>query len=324
MYATILLILLSSGACLAGLVETPTEGLQRLVVRGWDAQVNVTATPSKTFKINGVDDSLSPGLYIVEKKGATLEVHINEWTTKKEWAELLGQKKQRRVIEISGPSLPLEIYLRDGLVQMTRWQSEAKVTLASGKFVSVDGQGPLDVNLHHGEIQIQQQTGRLKIDQYQGAVSIKQMQGDLELVTFGSPVSIEKSKGVMSLNTQNSSVRLTQSSGTVQLDNGKGSVTLQQFQGRVEGSTMEGPVSVTLLPESEVQLRSQTGRVQIQLPAVSGAALNLLSQEGDIIVPEGKRVSRSSTERAFRGRLRGDSQKVSVSVRTVEAPIIIK
>jgi DUF4097 and DUF4098 domain-containing protein YvlB len=316
------LIMIQSSLSFAGVVEVPLEGLQRLVLKGWDAQVTFTGTPSKNLRISGVDDVLTPGLYIVEKKGGVLEVHMNEWTSKVDWKEQ-ALKKQRKVLEISGGALPIDVYLKEGVVQLTRWSKEARVTMAQGKVASADAQGPLDINLHNGDINIQQHSGKLKVEQYQGNITIRQFQGDLDLVAFGSPVLIEKSKGLMNLNTQNSPTRVVQSSGTLQLENGRGVINIQQFQGRLEGSTQEGSITATVQADSEVHLRSQSGRVQLQLPPASGAALNLLSQEGDIYVPNGK-VNRSATERSFRGRLSGDTQKVSVTVRTQEAPIVIK
>ena len=87
----------------AGVVEVPSDGVQRLIVKGLDANVVITQQPqAKTIRINGVEDNLSSGLYIVERKGSALEVHLNERPTKTEWKTQLGAKKSHRTIEISG------------------------------------------------------------------------------------------------------------------------------------------------------------------------------------------------------------------------------
>ncbi len=309
----------------AGIVEVPSDGVQRLVIRGLDANVVVTSQPqAKSIRINGVDDILTPGLYIAEKKGSTLEVHLNEWSTKADWNAQLNLKKNHPSLEISGFPVATEIYLHEGQVQISRLSKEARVIVVKGKISSTDSSGPLEIFLHQGEVSVQNQTGRTKIDQYQGQTTIRNMQADLDLSAFNSNVSIEKFRGLLSLNTQNSPTKMLQSSGTLQLENGKGAILIQQFQGRVDGSTQEGPLNITLLADSETHLRSQSGRIQIQLPAASGAALNLASNEGDILIPEGLKISRAATEKSFRGRLRGDLQKAAVTVRSQEGSIIIK
>ena len=309
----------------AGVVEVPADGVQRLLIKGLEANVIVSSSPqAKAIRISGVDDVLTPGLYIVEKKGSILEMHLNEWVSKNDWKAQLGAKRNRPTLEISGAPLAVEIYLRDGQVQLSKLSKETRVVSVKGRVTSTDSSGPLEIFLHQGDVVVQNQTGRTKIDQYQGTTTIRNVQADLDLAAFTSTVSVEKFRGLLNLNTQNSPTKITQSSGTVQLDNGKGAIVIQQFQGRVDGSTQEGPLNMTLLAESETHLRSQSGRVQIQLPAASGAALNLVTTEGDILIPEGLKINRGSAEKSFRGRLKGEIQKVAVTVRSQEGVILIK
>ena len=309
----------------AGVVEVPSDGVQRLIIKGLDANVVISSQPqAKTIRISGVDDVLTAGLYIAEKKGTNLEIHLNEWTSKADWNAQLGVKRNHHQIEISGTPVAIEVYLREGQVQLSHLSKEARIVLVHGKVSSTDSSSPLEIFLHQGEVSVQNQTGRTKIDQYQGLTSVKNLQADMDLSAFNSNVSIEKFRGLLNLITQNSPTKVMQSGGTLQLENGKGALVIQQFQGRVDGSTQEGPLNITLLSDSETHLRSQSGRVQIQLPPASGAALNLVSNEGDILIPEGLKINRGATEKSFRGRLRGDSQKAAVTVRSQEGVIIIK
>jgi hypothetical protein len=323
--ALVLPLFLQTGKAWAGVVEIPSDGVQRVILKGWDANVVVNPQASaRTLRITGVDDSLSPGLYIVERKGNQIEIHMNEWTSKNDWKGQLGKQKNHHALELSGAPVALDIYLKDGQVHLSKLSKDTKVVLISGKVTSIDSQAPLEVFVHQGEINIQNQTGKLKIDQYQGVTTIKNLQADLELSAFNTIVDIEKSHGLLALNTQNSATKILGSSGTLQLDNGKGVITAQQFQGRVEGSTQEGALNLNLQAESEVHLRSLSGRVQVQLPPASGAALNLVSNEGEILVPENLKINRSATEKSFRGKLRGESQKDVVTVRSQEGSIVIK
>ncbi len=320
-----ILLSLITGNLWAGVVEVPSDGVQRLVIKGLDANIVVTSQPqARAIRINGVEDVLTPGLYIAEKKGSTVEVHLNEWVSKSDWKAHVGIKRVRPTIEISGFPVATEIYLREGQVALSKLSKEARVVLVHGKVSSTDSSGPVEIFLHLGDVIVQNQTGRTKIDQYQGSTTIRNLQADMDLSAFNSNVNIEKFRGFLSLNTQNSPTKIIQSGGTVQLENGKGAIVVQQFQGRLDGSTQEGPLNIILLADSETHLRSQSGRVQIQLPAASGAALNLISSEGDILIPEGLKINRAAAEKSFRGRLRGDSQKVAVTVRSQEGVIHIK
>ncbi len=309
----------------AGTVEVSSEGLQRLVIKGLEANISVTSLPqAKTVRISGVEDVLTPGLYIVEKKGSTLEVHINEWATKNDWKEQLGIKRSRASIDISGFGLATEVYLREGQVQLSKMSKGARVVLGRGKVNSTDSSGALEIFVHQGDTLVQNQAGRTKIDQYQGNINLLNLQADLDLVAFNSNINIEKSRGIMNLNIQNSPTKVSQSRGTLQLDNGKGAIMIQQFQGRVDGSTQEGALNISLLADSEIHLRSQSGKVQIQLPPASGAALNLVANVGEILVPEGLKINRGVSEKSFRGKLTGDTQKAAVTVRSQEGVIVIK
>lgn len=324
-YSVYILMMLVTVPSLAGVVEIPAKDIQRLVVKGWEAQVKLVASPqSRSIRISGVEDVINPGVYIVEKKGAVVEVHMTEWNSKTDWKDFLSQKRKPVVIEITGPSVPVEVYLKAGSVQLNQWQRDSKLTVLQGKVTATGGAGNLEVNLPHGELQVQQHSGKMKVDQYQGHIVIKNLQGDMELTAFASPVTVEKSKGHLSFNTQNSTVKVLQSAGTVSLENGKGTVNLQQFQGRVDGSTQEGSLIMTLMPDSEIHLRSQSGRVQVQIPRGMGAALNVISQEGDIALPGALKATRTSTERSFRGRTAGGEQKLSINIRSQEGSIVIK
>ena len=323
---------LYSSLALSAQFEVPLQEGDRLVIRGLSAQVQLVAqtaghiSPSGgSLKISGPDEGSQAGKFVVQKRDHVIEITMNEFASKKDWKESLSRTgAYSRKIEISGPSIPVEIHLRDGSVNLQHWTKEARVHLVQGKITSQNGSGGLQAQLQKGEITLVDQSGKIQTDSYNANVSIRNLNGDLEAQAFAGTLSLEKTKGFASLNTQQANVKVAQSSGSLQFENGKGPLTIQGYQGRVEGQTGEGTVNLSFLAESELNLKAKSGRITIQAPPNSGASVNLSTTEGDIFVPKELKVNRLGAEKNVRGRLRGETPKGLVLVRSQEGSIVLK
>lgn len=306
--------------------EVAPQDVERIVVVGLEANVQLIGQPAAPkLRVSGIDDTSEPGRFALEKKDRVLFVKMQEFSDKKEWKEALTKSSgKRRVLEFVGASVPVEIQLRDGQVSSQKWSKELKISLVKGKVTSLGGSASLSVQLQNGDASIQDQSSKVVADVYKGNLTVKNLQGDLEGSVFSGAMTVEKSKGVLSVTTTQSSAKILQSSGTLQFENGKGSIVTQQFGGRVDGQTSEGAVSLGILPDTDVHVKSTTGRVSVQTVAGSGAMLNLLSTEGEITVPGELRVNRTATEKSVRGRLRGGEQKGTIVVRSQEGNIVVK
>ncbi|MGZ3772323.1 MAG: DUF4097 family beta strand repeat-containing protein [Pseudobdellovibrionaceae bacterium] len=297
----------------------------RLVIVGFGAQVHINGDSSNTLHVTGLEDSVSEGAFTVARKNNIIEVKMNEYTGKRAWLNVSQHNPQQlRKIEISGGSIPTEISLRYGSVAVQKWSKDLKVNLTQGRFSSTGGSGLLRVYLQKGDTNIQEHVGKINLDSYGGNVALRNIQGDIEADVFSGQVQIEKNRGFLSLVTQLAHSKINQGSGTVQFENGKGSLNVQAFQGRVEGKSQEGSVTIAMAPDSETDVKSKSGKVNIQLPLNSGAHLNLLTTEGEIFVPAELKVSKIGTEKFVRGRLRGDAQGGSVFVRSQDGVISVK
>jgi DUF4097 and DUF4098 domain-containing protein YvlB len=306
--------------------EVPALEGDHILLKGLAAQVQFIAQPgAKSVKVSGLDEGSQAGHYSLFKKGNLIEVRMGEFDDKASWKNALSKSAGlMRKIEVIGPSLPLEVHLRDGTVTLQRWTREAKVSVIQGRVNSQNGAGALQISVQKGDIMVGDHKGKVSTDSYSGNTGIKNVQGDVEAQLFSGQLVIEKVKGFVVVGTQQATGKVVQSSGSLQIDNGKGSLTVQAFQGRIEGQTTEGPLTVSFLPESEINLKSKSGRIHIQAPANSGASLNLLTVDGEIDVPREVRVVRLSSEKSVRGRLRGETQKGSIVVRSQEGSIIVK
>lgn len=305
--------------------EVAPQEVDRIVILGLEAQVQLNGMPlAQKLRVSGVDETSEPGQFVLERRDRTLFIKMQEYPDKKSWKEMLSRVPKRKAIELIGAPVPVDIQLREGQVHSQKWNKELKISLVKGKVSSLGGSTSLSVQLQNGEVSVQDQTSKLMADVYKGKLSVRNLQGDLEGSVFSGSMNIEKSKGFLAINTAQSTAKILQSSGSLQFENGKGNVITQQFSGRVDGQTGAGAVSLGILPDTDVKVKSLTGRVSIQTVAGSGAFLNLLSTEGEIIVPNELKVNRSSTERSVRGRLRGGEQKGSIVVRSQEGSIVVK
>jgi len=310
-------------SALGAMTEVPVKGNEKILISVPEAVIHVQGTSqgssAKTLKIN-LNEGASED-YMIRMEGSVIRIEPKEASQN---GFLVKPAAKKRSIEISGPSVQLEIHAFEGQIQLAKWSKEALLHLQKGRILSREGAATLIAHSQSGEIQILDHQGRVEVDAYRSAVIVKNLNGDADLENFSGETNVDKTRGFLSLNQGQGNTKITASSGTLQFEVSKGILNVQSFQGRVEGQTQEGPVNVSMASEGEVNIRSQNGRVTVHTPADSGAFLNLTSVEGDIQVPNYLRVVREGSQKALKGRLKGSTQKGSVVVRSQEGAIVIR
>jgi hypothetical protein len=313
---------LFSSAAFASTYDFPLKNMKgnaRVLVSVPDAQVMITGAPTaSSLKITLLDAAQEE--MSVQTRQDQIEVVAKEGA-KEKWGPQSGAKK--RVIEISGATVPVEVHLFDGSVTLLKWDKDALVQIQKGKLSAKGNGGHLTAHVQKGDISIQDHNGKINVDSYAAKVSIQELNGDLNLENFSGESQIEKVKGYLSLSLGSGLTKVSASQGTLQFENNKGVFTSQAFNGRIEGKTQEGPVTVLMANEGEVNIKSQAGKVVIKAIAGQGTLLSLVSTEGDIYLPSYLKVNRDSSGKSFRGRLRGEGQKGSVVVRSQSGPITV-
>lgn len=298
-------------------VEVPLRGGERFQLMANDVQLTWVVTSGPTLKIHGL--GATQGV----RRGDLLVFNLKETSTKEDFAALLKKKGTPLKIEIQGPSMPIELSLREGQVSLNKLNHEISVQMIQGAISVAQAKGALQLRLHKGQISVRESVGKTGLELYSGQVILKDV-GDSVVSIFSGSLAIQGLQGTLALSTQSVVSKVAGMSGTLTLDSQKGSLNLTQFQGRLEGQTVEGLVSAQILPESEVQLKSKSGRFNFQIPPNSGAFLNLWTAEGDLIVPKELNVVRLAAEKSARGRLRGESQKITISAKTSEGVVVVK
>ncbi len=309
---------ISAGAAVSS--EIPLKGGEKILISVPDAVINVQATSAKTLSVRLLEAAADD--FNVQTAGSVIRVEANDKSSKENLGKVSPARK--KVIEISGPSLPLEIHLFEGQVNLTRWGKEALVHLQKGRITSREGLASLNLHSQSGEIQVLDHQGRVAVDSYKASLTVRNLTGDADLENFAGETLVDKARGFLSVTQGPGSSKVLSSGGTLQFETTKGVTNIQAFQGRVEGQTQEGPVNVTMTTDSEVNVRSQNGRVTVQTPANSGAALNIATVEGEIQSPSYLPVVREGSQKSLRGRMKGEAGKGSVMVRTQSGVVVIR
>lgn len=314
-------LILFSGAAIAANYEVALKGNEKILVNVPQAVLQITANPSlKTVKVQLSGQAQSD--YVVDSEAGRIEIKKKESLSKEVFANYKPEGKFQ--IDIQAPSVPLEIHMFDGQVNLTKWSKEALVQVQKGKMVFRDGNGSLAIHSLGGDISIFNHQGRLDLDAYKVQLNIKELAGDANIENFAGDSSVTGAKGFISISQNQGSSKVTESSGTLKFDIGKSTLSSQGFSGRVEGQTQEGPVNVVMASETEVNVKSQSARVTIHSAKGSGASVHLSSVEGDISGPSYLKLSRDGGQKSLRGRLNGDVQKGSISVRSQEGSIVLR
>ncbi len=304
----------------AAVQEIALKGSEHLLISVPDAVINFQATVgAKNLRINLIDVAQED--FSIQTQGDQILIQAKN-TDKESFGKLTPGKKH--IIEISGRALPVEVHAFEAQVQLTHWSKEALIHIQKGRLNSKDGAGTLKAHLQNGDISILDHQGLVSLDTYKGNVLIKNLSGDLAIENFAGETNIEKARGFLSFNQGLGGTKILGSSGSLQFEVSKGNFSVQNFLGRVEGQTIEAPVSVQMANDTEIHLKSKSGKIIVSVAPTSGALLNITSQEGDVFGPSYLKVSREANQKSLRGRLKGEIQKGSIVIRSQEGAINIR
>jgi len=300
--------------------DWPLKNFDRLLISVPEATLRINGEAgAKTLRVSLQESAAED--FEVQLNGARLEIHPKAEIDKESFGQVSAKK---RVIEITGAPVALEVHIFSGQVQLSDWSKDSLIHVQKGKVLARNGSAALVAHVQNGELMVLDHQGKLNADTYKATVQIKSLTGDADIESFLGDTQIDRAKGFLSLKQGQGSSKIVNSSGTLQFELTKGVLNSQGFNGRVEGQTQEGPVNITVDGDSDVNVKSQSGRVTIRPSSKSGAWLNVTSAEGDIYGPSYMRVSREGSQKSLRGRLRGDVQKGSIVVRSQDGVIVIR
>lgn len=319
--STLVLISILHSVAFGGTSEIATQDGEQIFIRGINAQINYTVNPASRSLRWTMPDGAG---WSFEKRGAVLTFQGEEPDSRAEVDQMVKRLPAKVMIDISGPSLPVEIHLFDGVVNLTRGQHDARVVLRQGRVSSQQRSGILRVFGGRVDVQVSDQNGRVETDLFSGTQTVRNLKGEGRLEAFNGTLQLEGAQGVINLSSRQGTVKAQKVTGSLNVDLNKGQLTTQDVQGRLDAKLGETTANLNVPAETEVSVVDQNSRIQIQLPAASGARLQLRSTSGEIVTPAEVRVGRNAEGRSAVGNVKGASKKVHVSVRSEEGRISVK
>ena len=297
----------------ASIIKLPIKAQDHVKMTFSKAQINLVGAKDNFLTLNS-----SSGC-----RDLQTETHESEYSIH-ESAPLKTQGESHCVVQVSLPSTNLQLHVLDGGISAQKLGGDLLLHAQKGKVILKDSSGSAMIHVQRGEVQVTDFQGRLRLDLLQANAVVKDLQGDLDLQSLGGDHQVEKAHGNLRITQTQGSTKVTGGAGSLQIETGRSTLNLQGFSGRIEGQTQEGNIQLQLANDPDVNLKSKSGRIVLQAPAGSGASVNLVTQEGDLSGPSFLQVSREGSTKTIRGRLRGETGKGSLIVRSQDGSIILK
>lgn len=303
----------ASVSSFAAVTKWPLQPQDRVKISVGKAQVNVS---------RGTDSQLT-----VQSTGACRELQAEAAAghlTLRE-SDLMKPRSESDActLQVSLPAAQaLSVHVLEGSLLVQKVTSDLILHVQKGRLILRDASGAAQMHVQKGEVLVQDYAGRVKADVLQAAVQIRNLQGDLELQALAGDHVIDKSKGHLHINQAQGNLKVTGSSGALNFESVRAALTADLFAGRIEGQTQEGTIALKLTADADANLKSQTGKINVQ--AQGGTSVNLLTQEGELFLPAYMSMVREGTTKSIRTRVRGEGAKGSVFVRTQEGSITLR
>ena len=280
----------------------------------FSAFAEVTVIPSKEVKqilVKGPHWSLnfkhSKGPYKFELEGpATLqsvegkvEVLSNNYKIKNK------AKAKKCSLNVTGPSVPLSLFVFQGNIQVSHWQKEVFIFSQQAKIQGSKNKGPWELSIKRGSI---------KLDQFTGSLTAKGFHLDIDL---------KKLKGDFQIQFNEGHLKMAKGEGTITYTTDKGNVVIKNWKGDVAGESVSGSINGFITPGT-VRVFSKKGSIAMNFLS-SRPLIEAFSESGRIRSPRYMNKKYAGKSLTVTGRLRGTGkQEGEVSLKTDRGDIYIR
>lgn len=294
----------------------PATGVSRAVLRAKKVLKNSSQKENlQRFENLNFAVRREAGSVVIEAKGPESKVEWLDWT---------HESGPELVFEIEGASVPAEIFAHGGEVVAQKWSQPITATLVNGAVRTKDTAGMLRVQVQRGEVDIDAHRGRTELDCYGAKLKLNRIEGDLIVTNFGGESLFNEVKGHVEIRAQGGPVTVAKSSGSLEFQSGHGVVNVNGFEGPIRGRSEVAAVNAQVEGEAAIEIESNQGPVAVRLPASSGAAVKLETEEGYLNAPGNIRTNSSQKGKSASGRLSGEGPKGNVRVKTKSGTIRVR
>lgn len=307
----------------------------RLVVQGFEGTIKVEgkASGSRELSIRVKQENpakmsaeaksvLDEWNFSLQRKGDIIEAAIHSPQSKSSWAKLLMGGVPQFYLEITAPSVPLEISWRKGQVAIENWSAPVSAHLLKGNLRLHGGKGEATLRNSSGELSVVGREGNIVVDCFNSKVQLTNIKGKIDLENFTGETRVAELEGGLHLVTTAGQVKIDGLKGRLDFQNIRANLMIDKLSGELRGQSGGGSVTANVFGDADVRIQSKEGNINLTLPN-SGASVNVATAEGQLVLPAFLAVTRSPNLKSSKGKLRGEVAG-SVFVRTTEGNIRIK
>lgn len=275
--------------------KIPVQEIRSIVIKALHLDLKVKKNSSKFYTIKWT------GNLSLKNTNKILSIQSSNFNSKKLWNSPVP--KTLPVLEISGPSLPIQLYSFFSKSDFSHWTKPVFISSFKGHIKASKSKSPWEISLKEGSIHVHQQKGPLSVKGFNVNLSLNSSEGDFQFFLNEGQLRVKKSKGALNFITDKAKIHLT------------------QFKGSLEGSSQSGAVTATIQPET-VNLFTDKSPLRISFMG-QAPRITAYTEKGKIYGARHlyKQFSGKSTK--VSGRVRGSVKKGTVSLKTETGNIYI-
>ena len=336
----ILLIALVSATASAAPRETKFKEITLDVVSGDKLAIScpraavkliASTSPTTTLRVKKtLADSAAEGgsrfegmTFSVKKENGIVRIECSGADSKEELAKAVKAGAGDFHFDVEGASLPVEVGVRGGNVNVQGWKHAVTATIVEGRVQSSATENALRVQLQRGEVKIEGHKGLVVIDSQSAKIAASNVEGDMNVVNFAGESALSSVRGNVDAKLDSGTFTIAKSSGSLDFIVGRGTLNANGFSGPFRGENVSGSVLAELLGDVDVSIEADRGSVNIKAPPGSGATVRLQTSDGSLQHPPSVKPA-GGTAKAAVGTLNGSGSKGTINVRSKSGSIRLR
>ena len=220
----------------------------------------------------------------------------------------------------------MQVFLREGSVVSRGFEKAQSLRVQKGKILVPTAKGVVQAHVIRGDIEIEQVEGEVSTDSGFASVKLSKINGKASSQLFQGQLDAQNIQGRLNVASQSGTVKLTRMDGEGSVEANKASIFLSGVQGRLEASTTEGGIQTQFNQPADLVLKSQSGKIAVQVKGGLGPLVWAWSGSGEVSAPGGLKTTRDAFGKNVRGRIPASvaTNSGSLTIRSNEGPIVFQ
>ena len=289
-----LFVIFFSSSLFANQKSFPAGEINSIVIKAVHLKLQVRHKSSDNYSIKWT------GKISFQLENGVLNLQSDNFNSIKSWK---SNKSPSPTLEISGPSVPVELFSYSSQSFFSLWTKPVFVSSFKGTVKSLNHKAPLNIHLNEGSITINKQKGPLLARGFNIKSSIDSSEGEFRLYLNEGSLNAKKSKGDLHFTTN------------------KAKVKIKQFKGNLKGFSYSGPITAQVEPNT-VELLSEKSSLRLSF-IKHAPTITAYTEKGKIYGANYLNKQFSGQSIKVTGRMQGQIKKGEVSLKTETGNIYI-